>query len=877
MQEKTSVYVSLSIIHVINCKIIEIKASADELNQPNGQRFCIFELFFLQSCKYRTLVMKYILTLFLFAFLLVQLSAQNNQLVASQSWKSPDEDILKVLHAPYLPKISTSPTGEFLLLSDYILYPELEELAAPMHKLAGIRVNPANNNYHSYFGTNSPRLVDVNKGQTIPINLPKNAKLHSVKWSVDGKRYAMSVGFKDRIELWLGDQTGRVEKVENIKLNPLMDQPVQWLPDQKRLLIRNIANRAPKPKAPEIPYGPIIQSDAEGSARSTYEARNLLETPFDDTLFSYYSQCELVVYDPKKKESQVIGPMDHYSQSQFSPDGKYILIERLTGPWSHEVAFWRFAHQVEVWDQDGQLVSKVASLPLADNVPAHGVPEGPRAISWRPTSPHTLYWIEALDGGDPVAEVPFRDKLMRLKAPFNKEAEEVFKAEHRIQEWYSYWGEKDNLFMLSQHERMKRRKHVWLIDVEENSARKWYELDERDRYANPGRPVFKRLSNGQAVFKMHKNGVYFRGKGGNDKGDRPFLDIKDLQTGKTDRLFRCDTSKYEHFVHFAGSDDEFFISSESQTEVPNIYKVKIGKEIQAQEGEGKREIAKTQITNFKDPTPALRSVKKEIVQYQREDGVPLNFELLLPPGYKEGEQLPTVVYAYPLEYSGSDVAGQVRGSANKFMRIYGPSHYYFLLRGYAVLHNTAMPMIGDPENVYDSFVDQLVADAEAAVNKAVDMGIADPDRIGVIGHSHGGLMVANLLAHTDLFSAGIARSGSYNKTNQPFGFQSERRSLFEARETYINVSPTFFADQVNEPVLIIHGNDDSNPGTLTFQSRVFYDAVRGSGGTARLVLLPYEDHGYRGRQSVEHVLWEQLRWFDMHVKNKQEKEPVPVK
>ena len=254
------------------------------------------------------------------------------------------------------------------------------------------------------------------------------------------------------------------------------------------------------------------------------------------------------------------------------------------------------------------------------------------------------------------------------------------------------------------------------------------------------------------------------------------------------------------------------------------------------------------------------------MRYERDDGVPLSFQLLLPPGYEEGTPLPTVLYAYPLEYSGAATAGQVSGSAQRFMRFCGPSHLFFLLRGYAVLDQTAMPMLGDPETTYDTFVPQLVADAEAAVAKAVEMGVADPERIGVIGHSHGGLMVANLLAHTDLFRAGIARSGSYNKTNQPFGFQSERRSLFEARDVYIQVSPTFFADQVNEPVLIIHGDDDSNPGTLTFQSEVFFEAVRGSGGTARLVLLPFEDHGYRARESVEHVLWEQLRWFDMYLK-----------
>ena len=361
--------------------------------------------------------------------------------------------------------------------------------------------------------------------------------------------------------------------------------------------------------------------------------------------------------------------------------------------------------------------------------------------------------------------------------------------------------------------------------------------------------------------------VYFRGSGATDQGDRPFLDLRHLETGETERLFRCDPDRYEYFVAFAGDEDRFVLRSESAVDVPNYYLATLGEEIEAAEGEATRTLNREYRSRAsRIPAPQLREIEKRIVRYEREDGVPLSFQLHLPPGYEEGTPLPTVLYAYPLEYSGAGHRRAGQRLAQRFMRLYGASHLYFLLRGYAVLDRTAMPMLGDPETTYDTFVPQLVADAEAAVAKAVEMGVADPERIGVIGHSHGGLMVANLLAHTDLFRAGIARSGSYNKTNQPFGFQSERRSLFEARDVYIQVSPTFFADQVNEPVLIIHGDDDSNPGTLTFQSEVFFEAVRGSGGTARLVLLPFEDHGYRARESVEHVLWEQLRWFDEYLK-----------
>jgi dipeptidyl aminopeptidase/acylaminoacyl peptidase len=781
-------------------------------------------------------------------------------------WQSPPEDLLEVLHAPQLPWVWTSPTGGYLFLADPMLYPPLAEQAAPMHKLAGMRVNPAINGHHGAYGCTSPRLVRVEDGATTPLDLPVDTEVHDVEWTVDGQRFALVVRHADHIGLWIGSVKGEVIKIEDIALNPLMGTAVSWLPDQGHLLVRRIPQRGPTPEPPAIPAGPEILEGAGASARSTYEARNLLETAHDDALFEYYTTSELVIVDPATGKVKVIGAPAPYTTAEFSPNGEYLLVERLVGPWSHEVAWWRFASEIEVWNDKGKFIAKIASLPVADEVPVHGVPLGPRSVSWRPTAPHTLFWIEALDGGDPVAKVPHRDRLMRLDAPFTAEPKEVFRAEHRIQPWRNAWGADGGTLMLTQRERIRRWLYVWLLDVDDGTSRLWFDLDEDDRYGDPGRPLLRPLSNGHWVLRQKGNAIYFRGSGATDQGDRPFLDLRNLETGETERLFRCDPDRYEYFVAFAGDEEHFVLRSESAVDVPNYYRATFGEEIEAAKGEATRALTHTLITRFEDPAPQLREIKKRIVRYEREDGVSLSFHLYLPPGYKEGTPLPTVLYAYPLEYSGATTAGQVSGSAQRFMRLYGPSHLFFLLRGYAVLDHTAMPMLGDPETTYNTFVPQLVADAEAAVAKAVEIGVADPERIGIIGHSHGGLMVANLLAHTDLFRAGIARSGSYNKTNQPFGFQSERRSLFEARDVYIQVSPTFFANQVNEPILIIHGDDDSNPGTLTFQSEVFFEAVRGSGGTARLLLLPFEDHGYRARESVEHVLWEQLRWFEEYVK-----------
>lgn len=791
-----------------------------------------------------------------------------SQETEDNTWKSPPKEVLEVLNAPQLPWVWTSPTGDHFMLMDPRSYPPLSELAAPMYKLAGLRVNPKTNGSHNRYTATNPRIISIKDGKTTQLDFPKDLEIDYVLWTADGKRFALIVQYPDHSGLWIGDISGKVKRVENLALNTLMTTGASWLPDQKRLLLHTIPERGAPPTKPAIPAGPMITQSEGASARSTYEARNLLETDHDEALFEYHCTSELVIYDPEAGNRKTIGKPAIYSSTSWSPSGQYLMTRRLTGKWSHEVAYWRFGSEVEIWDANGKKVSTVASLPLADNVPTQGVPMGPRSITWQSTAPHTLFWVEALDGGDPTAKVDHRDKMMRLKEPFSGKAEEAFKAQHRIT-WGGGWLEEPGKYMLVQRQRIKRRRYVWILDVNTKKAEQWYEIDEADRYNDPGRPLYKILPNGKYVFRQEGDNLFFRGSGGTNEGDRPFLDQRNLKSGESERLFRCDPNKYENFIEFAGGKNQFIIRSESASEVPNFYLATFGKTIKAAEGEGTRAITKKPITTFADPTPQLRQIQKRIVKYERNDGVQLSFHLHLPPGYKEGDKLPTVVYAYPLEYSGASTAGQVRGSAQRFMRIGGASHMFFLLQGYAVLDRTSMPMIGDPETTYDTFVPQLVADAEAAVKKAVDMGIADPKRIGVIGHSHGGLMVANLLAHTDLFAAGIARSGSYNKTNQPYGFQAERRSLFDARDVYIQVSPTFFADKVNEPCLIIHGTDDSNPGTLTFQSEVFYEAVRGSGGTARLVLLPHEDHGYRSRESIEHVLWEQIKWFDKYVKNKE--------
>jgi dipeptidyl aminopeptidase/acylaminoacyl peptidase len=486
---------------------------------------------------------------------------------------------------------------------------------------------------------------------------------------------------------------------------------------------------------------------------------------------------------------------------------------------------------------------------------ADGVATGPREYHWRPTEPATLVWIEALDDGDPRTKVPHRDRIRMLRYPFSGEAVEVARTEHRYASLT--WAERGGVALLSDYDRERRWSRTLLINADqpESPRRLVWDRSIRDRYGSPGTPLMRTLPSGHRVLWQHGQHLFLEGEGASPTGDRPFLDRLDLATLQTERLFHCDPGAYESVVALLADDGTRFITRrETPADPPNYF-------VRNRETSERRPL-----TQFLDPAPWLRGIRKELVTYQRADGVPLSFTLYLPPDYEPPERLPTVVWAYPREYNDAATAGQVTGSTSRFTTLSGASHLFFLLAGYTVLDGASMPIVGSPETMNDTYVSQIVESARAAIDKAVEIGVTDRDRVGVGGHSYGAFMTANLLAHCDLFRAGVARSGAYNRTLTPFGFQSERRTLWEAPATYTTVSPFMVADRINEPLLLIHGEADNNSGTFLLQSERMYQAVRGNGGTVRFVLLPHESHGYAARESVEHALSEMISWFDRHVK-----------
>ena len=796
-------------------------------------------------------------------------------LLATEPYRKPPQSILDVLNAPPTPTLSLSPALTLAIEARPVRYPPIAELAEPMLRLAGIRINPKTNGLHNATFNNSFVLRKVPGGDEIAVQLPAHPKLTFAGWSPDGSRFGFTNTTANGIELWIGDSTtGKTHKIEGVRVNAVMarrslgarripgrqedngDGTVEWLPDGKTLLVYTVhATRGRAPVESDVPVGPPIQ-ESLGGATPVVTHEDMLQNPHDEDLFEFYAASQLARVDVATGKVTPIGKAGIIESARSSPDGKNLLVTTVHRPFSYLYPVRQFPKEVEVWDRTGKVVHKVASLPLEDKVPINGVMTGPRNVQWRPSEPATLVWAEALDGGDLKKSVPYRDRVVALKSPFTGEPVEVLKTEQRFQG--IQMGEKGGLALVEDFDRRKRWVRTFQVDLDRPGAapRVIWSRNNQDHYKDPGRPVEKTMANGQRAIVQDGDNILLNGTGSSPQGDHPFLNRFNLATQKTERLFQCDADHYEIVEALLdGHGDKFLTRRESPTEPPNYY-------VRTAAG------STSALTKFPDPQPSIRGIHKELVRYKRNDGVQLSFTLYLPPDYKKGTRLPTVIWAYPYEYSDADTASQVSGSTKRFTEMTGYSELFFALDGYAVLANTAMPVVGsDPDTVNNTYIDQIVADSKAAIDKATEMGVTDPARVGVGGHSYGAFMTANLLAHCDLFKAGIAESGAHNRTLTPFGFQAERRTLWEAPDVYLKMSPFMYANKIKTPILLIHGAADDNDGTFPIQSARMYEAIRGNGGTVRLVFLPFEAHGYRGKETIEHVLWEKFTWFDKYVKN----------
>lgn len=798
-------------------------------------------------------IMKILSQFALFALFLAPVAS------AQMTYQMPPEPLGQLVDAPTTPNVRLSPTGDVMLWMHPPRLAPIADMAAPELRLAGMRINPRINGptrSQGYLALGLKTLDD--QPERLITGWPEDRQARNVSFAPDGSRIAFTVDMDDGIHLYVADvATAEARRVGDWAVNDVARLPYSWLSDSGTLVVMTVPKDRPGvPERPLAPLGPVVQEN-QGLKAPARTYQDLLASPHDETLFEYYmtSHVKLASLD---EEEIPVGSPGLVRDASPSPDGQYILVTAMHRPFSYLVPSYRFPRTYTVYDRQGQLIREIASLPLTENVPTTfgSVATGVRSLGWRADAAATLYWAEALDGGDARQEADLRDEVFLLPAPFDEAPISLAKLALRyagIQ-----WADNE-MALISESWSATRHRRTWVVNPSQPSEapQKLFDYSYEDRYNNPGSALTKPGEFGRSVLRVHDDKLYMTGAGASEEGDRPFLKTLDIDTQETETLFQSEAPYYERPVTLL-DDGRLLTRRESVDEVPNYFL----RDLQSGSTE--------QVSDFAHPYPELASITKEYIQYSREDGVPLSATLYLPPGYDQERDgpLPGLVWAYPREFKSAAAAGQRSGSPYRFKYVSYSGAIPYVTQGYAVLDGAAMPVIGEGEaEPNDTFREQLVANAAAVIDEGARRGILDRERVAIAGHSYGAFMTANLLAHSDLFKAGIARSGAYNRTLTPFGFQAEERLYWESPETYYTMSPFMHADKVNEPILLIHGEADNNSGTYPVQSRRFYSALKGLGKTARLVMLPHESHGYRSRESVLHVLWETATWLDTHVKN----------
>ena len=785
-------------------------------------------------------------------FLLTGATALNAQ-TAANGYLLPPKVIIDMLDAPPPPTAEVSPARDVVALLERASMPTIAELSQPMYRLAGVRINPRTNAPHRGLAEQTRyrnlTLKVVADGTERKVTLPPSPVITWIGFNADGRRFAFTHMRDNGVELWIGDTaTGQAKAITPAQLNSVFGLPCSFVGDGSSLLCAFInSNRGPAPQAPAVPAGPNVQ-ESRGVVASVATVQDMLGSLHDEALFEYYGTSQLATVDAATGQRAPIGQPAIYTDFAPSPDGNYSLVTSVKRPFSWVVPYQRFPTTAQIVDKRGARVKLLAEQPLADDVPRGGVLTGPRNWRWIPTVPATIAFAEALDGGNPRTKVEFRDKVMTLAAPFSATPSELAKTAFRFQS--IAWTSGGSIW-LTENNRDTRMVRTWVIDAPGAAPRKLFERSSEDSYSNPGNPMRVARASGSEVVFQNGDNIFMTGVGSSPQGDRPFLDRFNIKTGQKERLFQTEDQTYEPVIALLNDDGSRFITRfETRSSPPQVTM------------RGREANSRRPLTSYADPAPALQGVKSEMVTYKRADGVQMRATIHTPPGWTpEKGRLPALLWAYPQEFTDPDMASQVTGSQYRFTTPgWGTLHMLFLSQGYAIIDDPTMPIVGPGETANDTYIQQLVASAQAAVDRAVSLGVTDANRVVTGGHSYGGFMTANLLAHSDIFRAGLARSGAYNRTLTPFGFQNEQRTFWEVPQIYAAMSPFNYAHKINEPILLIHGEADDNSGTFPIQSERLYMALKGHGATVRYVTLPYEAHGYVARESVMHTVAEMLNW-----------------
>lgn len=787
----------------------------------------------------------------------------------NNSYQKPPQVLIDLLESPVNQEVKLSSDGEWMILLKPSGLPSINELSQVEYRLAGLRINPMTNGPSRSNFYNEISLIATNNGSEFKFSgLPNELKLSNLTWSPDESKIAFTQTSNKGIELWVADlKTQEAKRLSNEFINGIYGTSFIWRPDGKAILAQCVLKNTQNLKdSVKVNSGPIIQENI-GKSTPARTFQDLLKNSDDEKKFEHFftSQLKMINLDGESSnflEAQIIRSMD------FSPDGEYLLLANIKRPYSYTVPIGIFPFSTSIYDKKGKLVKKLFDAPLAENIPAgfDGVAKGPRAHAWRSDKGATLYWVEAVDNGNPAQQASIRDIIYIQNAPFNHNPLKLADCYFRFHS--ILWGDDKLAIITERWWKTRTERRVFIKPSDENFRVNLVDRYYEEGYNDPGQLITKKNEYNRNVLLTEFNtlkrlsdpdnvAIFSISDGASPEGERPFILKFNIKTKVRDTIFRSAAPYYERPIYFSNS--KFIINSrEAADTVKNYFRVNLS------------DWNYTQITKFPNPYPELKGVQKQQVSYTRLDGVNLSASLYLPANFKTGDApLPVLIWAYPREFKTKEAAGEIKGSPYKYVTLSPDSPVYWVSRGYAILDNADMPIIGESiKEPNDTFIEQLKYNAESAINHLVKIGVADRKRIAIGGHSYGAFMAANLLAHTDLFAAGIARSGAYNRSLTPFGFQSEERTFWQAPTVYNRMSPFNYADKIKSPLLLIHGQADNNSGTFPLQSERFYAALKGHGAITRLVLLPFEAHTYKAKESILHSMWEMDNWLEKYVKNK---------
>ncbi|QBQ39907.1 S9 family peptidase [Sphingobacterium psychroaquaticum] len=778
------------------------------------------------------------------------------------TFQKPSQEILQLADFQRPPAIMMSQDKQWVVSTYRPTYKSLDELNQSEVKLAGLRINPVTNISSTTVYLDNIKVKRFGEKVDRQITgLPINPKIANVSFSPDGKKLAFTNTTTNGVELWLVDlAAAAATKITKDDLNANMELPYTWFKDGQKLLLSKLpANRNKLiDSSKDLPKGPIVStSDGQVSQLRTYQ--DLLKNPQDEANFETLTQAEVFITDLNGNQSKFLGSAI-YSQLSFSPDGNYLLTSIIKRPFSYVVPLNSFPQESVVYDLKGSRIKVVNEVPLIEIMPKgfSSVRKGKRSLHWRTDKPASLAFVQALDEGDATKKVDLRDELLSWDAPFTGEPESLMKIADRF--GGVSWGDQNNTLVYSNWYDTRNVK-TFLLNPTTKVSKLIADRNSQDVYSDPGKVYTERNAFGSNVMSVQNGKTYWIGEGFTKDGQFPFIDELDMRTLTKKRVYTATARDKKEVINsiLDIKKGDILVSLQSATEYPNYFtkNIKSGKQ--------------TAVTNVENPFKGLEAVSKEVIHYKRKDGVSLSGTLYLPAGYDKTkkEKLPLLIWAYPREFKDQSTAGQSTANPNEYTFPSYGSFIYWVMKGYAVLDNAAFPIIGaGTAEPNDTFIEQLVANGEAAIDAVDKLGYIDRTRVGVGGHSYGAFMTANLLTHSKLFAVGIARSGAYNRTLTPFGFQSEQRNYWDVPEVYNTMSPFMNADKMKTPMLLIHGAADNNPGTFTLQTERYFQALKNLGAPVRMVLLPFESHGYASKENILHTLWEQDQFLEKYLKKK---------